>query len=274
MYHPPGEGLTEFIELLNISTSAPVSLRGLEFTTGIEFNFTNSSITTLAPGGRLLVLRDLAAFTAVYGTNLPIAGVFTNGSALSNGGELLTLVDGDREEVQAFNFRDSAPWPIEADGGGRSLVLIAPETSPDHSLGTNWKASSIFGGTPGKAEDDGLPFDPLGDANGNGEPDLIDYALGNDLGLPQIQPNMYWEPGASGNPAALKLSYPVSTNATRATITVHFSTDLATWQDGAANLEGLSTEDLGSGRVLRIWSVKAPLRDEPRLFMRLQVTAQ
>ena len=271
MYHPPGDGLTEFIELLNISTSAPVNLRGLEFTTGIEFNFTNSTITTLPPGGRLLVVRDLTAFTAVYGTNLPIAGVFTNDSALSNGGELLTLVDGDGEEVQAFNFRDSAPWPVQADGGGPSLVLIAPETSPDHNLGTNWKASSTFGGTPGKGEDDALPFDPLGDANGNGEPDLIDYALGNNLGLPQIQPTMFWE---AGDPAALKLTHPVSTNATRATIAVHFSTDLESWQDGTSSLEGLSIQDLGSGRVLRTWSVKAPLRDEPHLFMRLQVTAQ
>ena len=114
MYHPPGDGLAEFIEVLNISTSNAVNLTGLHFTNGIDFNFTGSAITSLSPCARAFVVRDLAAFTALYGTNLPVAGMFTNGTALSNSGELLTLLDGDGEIIQSFNFSDDPPWPVAA----------------------------------------------------------------------------------------------------------------------------------------------------------------
>jgi hypothetical protein len=52
MYHPAGDGLAEFIELLNISPSVTLDLSQIKFTQGIEFNFTNSVIKTLAPGAR------------------------------------------------------------------------------------------------------------------------------------------------------------------------------------------------------------------------------
>jgi hypothetical protein len=270
MYHPPGDGLAEFIEVLNISTSNSVKLAGLYFTNGIDFNFTGSAMTSLAPGARAVVVRDLAAFTALYGTNLPVAGVFTNDTALSNSGEQLTLLDGDDEIVQSFNFSDDPPWPAAADGAGYSLVLIAPETNPDHAIAANWTASAQLRGTPGQPEnhDPNFPADPYGDANGNGEPDLVDYALGNNLGLPEIHPTFDWQNNS------LQLTYPVATAATRATIAILFSTDLETWLDGAAHLESLPNQDLGDGRSLRILNVNAPLRDEPNLFMRMQVTAQ
>jgi hypothetical protein len=73
MYHPPGDGLAEFIELLNISSSVTLDLLGVRFTQGVEFDFTNSAITSLPPGGRVLIVRDLAAFHAAYGTNRPVA---------------------------------------------------------------------------------------------------------------------------------------------------------------------------------------------------------
>ena len=43
----------------------------------------------------MLIVRDLAAFTAAYGTNHPVAGVFSESSALSNGGEVIKLEDAD-----------------------------------------------------------------------------------------------------------------------------------------------------------------------------------
>jgi hypothetical protein len=276
MYHPPGDGLGEFIEILNISTSATVNLTGVRFTQGVDFDFTGSAVTSLAPGERIVVVRDRTAFTNLYGPNVRIAGVFTNDTALSNGGELLTLVDGDGAVIQEFTFSDDPPWPIEADGNGRSLVLIAPETNPDPDIGTNWKASPAPGGSPGQADevDDGFPDDPLGDANGNGHPDLIDYALGNNLGLSQMFPTFSWKTGPLGGAPVLELTSPVNLAATRATIEVHFSTNLTAWQDGAEHLNLISTQELGDGRALRTWHVKPPLSEESRLFMRLHVVAQ
>ncbi|MDA7518286.1 lamin tail domain-containing protein, partial [bacterium] len=93
MYHPEPDGLAEYIELMNVSDSVTLDLTGVKFTNGIEFDFTGSSVTSLAPGGRVLVVRDLAAFELANGAGLPVAGVFANSTGLSNGGEGLKLED-------------------------------------------------------------------------------------------------------------------------------------------------------------------------------------
>src|SRR5258706_276223 len=69
-------------------------------------------------------------------------------------------------------------------------------------------------------------------------------------------------------------AYPLSLDAVRAKIEVLFSTNLVEWQEGASQLEPISTKQLGDGRALVTWRVKSPLRDEPQVFMRLRVTAQ
>jgi hypothetical protein len=274
MYNPPGDGLAEFIELLNISDSVTLNLKDVHFNQGVDFTFTGSAVTNLAPGKRVLVVRDRAAFESVYGTNLPVAGVFTNGSALSNGGERIELLDGDNQTIQDFSYKDSPPWPAGTDGIGYSLVLINPRSNPDHRLAANWRSSAIPGGTPGETDEVPCPSDPMADANGNGERDLIDYAFGNDLGKPAMFPTFALQSDPLGGPDSLALSYPRSIGAERAVIDVFFSTDLLTWQPGAGNLEAMSTQQLGDGRALVTWRVKAPLSAEPRLFMQVRVTAQ
>jgi hypothetical protein len=228
----------------------------------------------LPPGGRVLIVRDLAAFNAAYGPNHPVAGVFANGSALSNGGERIKLEDADNQTIREFTYDDVPPWPGGADGSGYSLVLRSPQTNPDHSLATNWRSSAFPGGSPGGTDVVPFPADPLADANGNGQPDLIDYALGNDLGRPPILPALALQPGALGGPATLRLIYPCSIGAERAKIEVFFSTDLVAWKEGAPHLEAESVQPLGDGRALVTWRVEPPLRDEPRVFMQLRVTGE
>jgi hypothetical protein len=272
MYHPAGDGLAEFVELLNISSSVTLNLRGVRFTRGVEFDFSGGAVTSLSPGGRLLVVRDLAAFSAAYGTNLPVAGVFTNGSALSNSGELIKLEDASNGTIREFTYNDKAPWP-NSTNAGYSLVLITPESNPDHALAANWRLSSQLGGNPGRPDLPRFPANPFGDANENGELDLIDYMLGNDLGLLPIFAKCTLEADASGGQAALWLSYPVSRSATSAEINVVFSTDLITWQDAAAQLELVSQEPLDADRELVTWRVKPPLRNESRIYLRLRAVA-
>jgi hypothetical protein len=272
MYHPSGDGLAEFIELLNISSSITLDLHGVRFTKGVEFDFTSAAITSLPPGGRVLVVRDLTAFSAVYGANISVAGVFTNGTALSNSGELIKIDDANHGTIREFAYSIQAPWPTAA-AAGYSLVLIAPETNPDPALPTNWRASLRPGGSPGGPDTAPFPADPLGDSNGNGEPDLIDYMLGNDLGLPPIYPKLAWQPDPLGGPATLVLIYPISLSATNAEIGVFFSTDLKTWLDGAEYLEQVSREPLGDGRDLLTCCVKPPLRNESPVFLRLRAVA-
>jgi hypothetical protein len=272
MYHPSGDGLAEFIELLNISSLVTLNLRGVRFTQGVEFDFTGGAITSLPPGGRVLIARNLATFHAAYGTDRPVAGVFANGSALSNSGELVKLEDAYNGTIREFTYTDGAPWPTGADAG-HSLVLIAPETNPDHALAANWRASARLGGNPGGQNAVRFPEDPAGDSNGNGERDLIDYVLGNDLGLPPIFPKLTLQSDPLGRPGTLRLSYPASLSAEDAEIGLFFSTDMTAWQDAAAHLELVSRELLGDGRELITWRIKPPLRDEPRIFMRLRAVA-
>ncbi|MCB1127062.1 MAG: lamin tail domain-containing protein, partial [Verrucomicrobiae bacterium] len=235
MYHPAVNAEAEFIELLNISETTTLDLAGIRFTQGVDFDFTGSDITSLPPGVRVLVVRDLAAFESVYGTGLPIAGAFANGTALSNGGELLRLEDAGHDRIREFAYADAAPWP-DADGNGFSLVLVAPETNPDHALPENWRTSTRTGGSPGGP--DATPFegDPMADTDGNGERDLIDYALGNDLGGAPIPTRIELHPAGPGEAQELWLLHPISLVTTGVELGVSFSTDLVTWEDAGTSL--------------------------------------
>lgn len=271
MYHPPGDGLAEFVELLNTSPTTPLNLHGVRFTAGVQFDFSSSAFTNLPPLARTLVVRNTNAFTATYGTNLPVAGAFANDSALSNGGERLKLEDADNATILEFTYDDQPPWPADTENG-YSLVLIAPETQPNPALPANWRASSRPGGSPGGSDTVPYPTNPLGDANANGQPDLLDYALGNDLGLPPIPITVTLHPGPAGNPPSLRFSHTVSPGAERTSLTVHASLDLASWQDASTQLALVSRQPLGDGRILVTWQILPPLRNAPAIFLRLSAS--
>ncbi|MDG2122741.1 MAG: lamin tail domain-containing protein, partial [Verrucomicrobiales bacterium] len=157
MYNPAGNSLAEFLEITN---TGPISigLTGLQFTRGINFDFASSTITSLTPGARLLIVRDLATFRATYGEDLDhlIAGTFQNSTALSNSGETVTLSTASGETVLSLTYDDALPFPKSADGLGHSLV-------PTFQSSTPWRPSTAPGGTPGTS--DKIPFtgtDPSG----------------------------------------------------------------------------------------------------------------
>jgi hypothetical protein len=162
MYHPPEPvgaaelGVTndkdefEYIELWNASGALTLDLTDLRFTQGVEFGFAGSAVTSLAPGEYVLVVRNLVAFEARYGGGLPVAGEYSGG--LANGGERLALTFGAVTPVIELTYGDLAPWPVAADGFGPALVLVDPETVPDHSEAVNWRAGVPVGGTPGEPD--------------------------------------------------------------------------------------------------------------------------
>ena len=187
-YNPAGSGnLTQFVEVMNIGAQT-IDLTNVHFTLGIQFTFAAS--TLLAPGARLVVVRDQAAFTAAYPTvpGAQIAGVFANGTTLDTGGERLQLLDASNAVIRDFSYNNKDPWPESPDGNGPSLVLLRPTTNPDHSLGINWRASYAIGGSPGA--DDALSYNTwagtngitdligIGDDDGDGYFNLVEYALG------------------------------------------------------------------------------------------------
>ncbi len=176
----------EYIELMNISAS-PVELNGCRFDDGIRFDFNiNSSVLTINPGGRILLVSNLAAFSARH-PGVPVAGVFQDTSNLSNGGERLELLPAAGPAIFDFVYDDIAPWPTSPDAGGNTLVLINPTANPDPAIPANWRASVAPGGSPGGSDADsyaawasrnGVSGSMLKDLDKNGLTNLAEYGLG------------------------------------------------------------------------------------------------
>lgn len=144
----------EFIELKNLSPDTTLDLRGVRFVAGIHFDFTTSRINTLAPGDRVLVVANTVAFTTRYGANLPVAGEYLG--RLDNAGERLRLLDGMNEEILDFSYNDA--WEPAADGRGYSLVVVDENATPeDWNQRSQWKASGVPQGTPGRPDESGPP---------------------------------------------------------------------------------------------------------------------
>ncbi|MBN1817093.1 MAG: lamin tail domain-containing protein, partial [Sedimentisphaerales bacterium] len=154
VYHPDDANTGgEYIELKNISTD-PVALQswvGTEitpgnvvqeivawkFSDGIDFTFPPNTI--IPAGGYLILAKNPAAFTAYYGSlpGVQVLGPFENDTSLDNGGERIQLVmPGDKEygqdrywiRLDRVSYDDEFPWPIEADGLGKSLSQKTPGT--------------------------------------------------------------------------------------------------------------------------------------------------
>jgi hypothetical protein len=125
---------------------------------------------SLAPHGRIVVAKNLAAFAAAYPL-VPSASLASREylGTLDNGGETITLRDAAGGLIQAFTFDDD--WHKETDGDGFSLVAI--DTSGNYDEAANWRSSALAGGSPGTA--DAAPL--AGDFTGDGVVDRKDAAL-------------------------------------------------------------------------------------------------
>ena len=174
-YNPAEEDDAEFIELMNTS-AVTIDLSGVHFTAGLDFTF--AAGTTLSAGARILVVRDLAAFTALNGGGLNVAGIFQSLTNLDNGGERLTLLAANSSVIADFTFDDDAPWSNDADGNGYSLTLINPASHPDYGNPLNWRASFLLNGTPGGTDATTFTGNPNADADADGLSARLEYALG------------------------------------------------------------------------------------------------
>lgn len=163
-FPPPPDGDAEFIELYNPSGST-VDLAGARFTDGIEFTF--PAAATLAPGARVLIVKNIAVFQSKHGTGKPIAGVFKNDTALSNTGERLRLETPGGAVLLDFRYGIDFPWPNPATN--HSMVLLNP-ADPENPL--SWRPSAQPLGNPGSS-------DSLSRSPGQS---LLDYALTNPNG--------------------------------------------------------------------------------------------
>ncbi|UCG57736.1 MAG: CotH kinase family protein [Phycisphaerales bacterium] len=160
MYHPPDTNSpddpnTEFIELKNVGTET-INLNLVKFTDGIEFTFPSAE---LAPDGHVLVVRDIDAFTAKYGSGFNVAGEY--GGSLNNNGERVELQDAAGLVIHNFRYRDG--WYDITDGDGFSLTVKDPAgTDPNRwSDKSTWRPSASIDGSPGSDDTGQIP--ELGD---------------------------------------------------------------------------------------------------------------
>ncbi len=250
----------EFLEITNIS-SGRVSLAGLRFAAGIDFDFSVDSATReLTPGVSLVLAANAAAFQLRYG--FAPAGVFANGTGLSNSGERLKLVTAGGLTLAEVAYDDGGEWPVSADGGGYSLVLIAPASGTDPGDPGNWRASTEPGGNPGTVPGityaawlrdyftaaeiaDPLVTGPLANPDVDGMPNLTEYAT-------RTNPRK-----ASQNPVKIsvlpdgttRFSWECRADAPDVTGTLELSTDLKSWLPATAPGVTLTSANTTSGTV-------------------------
>jgi hypothetical protein len=111
--------------------------------------FSRYAPNLLAPGERIVVVKNLAAFESRYGTGIRVAGEFSG--QLDNGGERVTLVGAYGEPILDFRYNDN--WHPITDGHGFSLVFIGTEvTASAWGNPANWAPSSMLGGSPGQVQ--------------------------------------------------------------------------------------------------------------------------
>jgi len=134
----------DWIELYNNSGKA-IDLSGWVFMDekrAPSYVLSNGSV--LQPNAYVVICNDIGLFDSKFPGVANRVG--NSSSGLSGSGEALFLYDISGRLVDSLTYRDKAPWPAKADGGGSSLELENP--SFDNSLATNW-AASIGHGTPG-----------------------------------------------------------------------------------------------------------------------------
>lgn len=158
MYHPAAyatDGTNsnenfEYIELQNTG-STTLNLAGFQISGGVTYTFSaNSAVTSLAPGGYVLVVKSLANFSLRHpNATSSVAGEYTG--QLNNAGDTLVLTGPNGEAIQNFTFNNA--WYKASDGYGFSLVAVDPNASNDAwSTAAQWRNSAFDGGSPAAAD--------------------------------------------------------------------------------------------------------------------------
>ncbi len=278
----------EYLEFQNISTET-LDLRAVQVNAGVTFDFATSRITLLAPGARVCLAENAAAFTARYGAGLPLAGVFIGN--LSDGGETVRAIDGTGATITLFTYGDATPWPLPADGDGPALVLKA--SSLDPALASSWRASYTTGGKPGaldvlsiddwRAENfsaadladpnkEATVWGNLVDYDHDGYDNVLEYALGSSptrsSSHPELNVSVF---NADAATRYLRATYRIREGTIGVTITPQVSSDLATWTTGTSIITGPVSQ--GDGTALVTVQDNTSLSPAPgeRRFLRLQV---
>ena len=146
MYNAPaGMNSKDWIELYNPN---PVEKDISDWIIKDEENGHSYSIpkgASIPPFGFAVICGDTTAFKSIYSS---IEKYFGNFSFGLGGIDQVRLYTPNGFCVDIVAYMNLAPWPVEADGHGCTLVLRDPEKN--NALRENWNRSGQYGGSPGR----------------------------------------------------------------------------------------------------------------------------
>ncbi|MBI5385381.1 MAG: lamin tail domain-containing protein [Verrucomicrobia bacterium] len=159
IYGASGPALTVFSNLYlagYLPTDSRVEFAGRSGGQNVGFALDNVNVqfsryepNLFAPGERLLLVKNRAAFESRYGASLPVFGEYVG--SLNNAGDHLVLYGRYGEPILDFRYGDG--WYPVTDGAGFSLVLANSSTnSPALNNPASWRPSAREGGSPGVAD--------------------------------------------------------------------------------------------------------------------------
>ena len=248
----------------------------VRFTKGVDFDF---PVGYLIPANTsVVVAKNPVAFAIRYGaTPVLVPGSYAADN-LRNGGEEVKLSYGAGNQILAFTYLPTAPWPTTPDGSGPTLVLIDPwKPVLDHNLAAEWRASCLDLGSPGARDSNsyyywaratypGLSGGMDDDDDQDGLENRLEYALGTS----PVSDSQQRVPTAAFAGGHARLTFTRPDDVKDLTYTVQFSDELLTWNLPA---EKVSTTNNGDGSITEIWMSTTPVSSQRRLFGRVQVTA-
>jgi hypothetical protein len=264
----------EYLELLNVS-GGNVDLTNCRFSAGVTFSFAEVAPAklTLAPGARVLVVGNVAAFALRYGGDLSdkVLGAYTGN--LSNSGETVTLLAANGDIIASVTYGIAEPWPVAAQDSDYSLVLNNPAPFASYAA-ENFRASAQPGGTPGAPAGPAFTGNPTADTDNDGFSDLLEFATGSSptdggsFSAPTIG-----KMDVTTGPVTrqyLTFRHRRSNAADGVRYFVELSTALSDWSPAAVAY--VATTNNGDGTSTITWRSSAPMDNSISQFMRLRVT--
>lgn len=135
-----------WIELHNNDT-VPVDMTGFKLKTSKDYAVYEFKDNYIFPANAYLVIcEDTVLFKKVYPGVKNFVGNI--GFSLNNSSDSIVLITNKQKRHIGFVYADTLPWPICADGTGRTMEIKDETMKPN--LNTNW-FNGCIGGSPGKA---------------------------------------------------------------------------------------------------------------------------
>jgi hypothetical protein len=259
-YDPTSIG-AEFLELANISARA-VNLRGSSFINGVTYRFPGNRDTSMAPGQRILLVKDLFRFQQQYGIDIPVAGIYSGN--LSKNGERLALATPSTNIIFSFSYKNTAPWPTSPGSVIGTLVLSHPELGIENPAA--WRASATPEGSPGMVDSSLFTGVPSEDLDSDGLPAILEYALGTSDDDPSSGPSAITAKlDLLGN---FLMTFTRNLSADDVILSCEGSRDLVSWFPATL----FYSQATGNGLALETWGL--PPQFANALFLRLRVSDQ